>query len=563
MSATPGATGGGGGASGGGHGKILTREELLARRAEARRAGRVVVQCHGCFDIVHPGHIRHLRQAKSQGDVLLVTLTGDGHVGKGSGRPLIPQELRAENLAALDCVDWVYIEARPTAAALLEEVQPDVYVKGREYESNTDPRFREEREAVERHGGRVVFSSGDVVFSSTALIEALEASDPLHGRLETLARRAELGRGSLLRLVSGFRGRRVVVIGETIVDTYVFCDRPDVAGESPIMTLRPLERRRYDGGAAVVARHVAGMGARPTLVTALPADESGRAMAARLSAEGVEVRAIPLRTPLAEKQRFLVGAQKILKLDLLEPIVLDAARQVELITTAAGAVREASEAVIITDFALGLFTPRLLSQLCATLRPMAGVMVGDVSGRRGGLLAMRGVDALCPSEQELREALGQFDESLPAVTWRLLRRTGARAAIVTLGADGLVAFERLGNGEGNGETWRRRVRGEPVPALCPVALDPLGCGDALVAAATLAMAGGAPLLTAAFVGSIAAAAHARRLGNPAVSSTDLRQGIERATGARLTCVAGTDDRAPGVRREPGGVGRRVRALRVS
>src|SRR5581483_8918461 len=101
--------------------KLLSREQLLARRAEAKGAGRRVVQCHGCFDIVHPGHLRHLRHAKAQGDILLVSITGDSMIDKGTGRPLIPQELRAEYLAALDCVDWVHIESRPTAVELLAE----------------------------------------------------------------------------------------------------------------------------------------------------------------------------------------------------------------------------------------------------------------------------------------------------------------------------------------------------------------------------------------------------------------------------------------------------------
>jgi rfaE bifunctional protein nucleotidyltransferase chain/domain len=123
-------------------GKILGLPALLEARSGARASGRRVVHCHGCFDIVHPGHIRHLKFAKSQGDILLVSVTGDAQVSKGDGRPLIPEELRAENLAELDCVDWVYIEPRATASELLERGQPDVYIKGREYELNNDPRFR-------------------------------------------------------------------------------------------------------------------------------------------------------------------------------------------------------------------------------------------------------------------------------------------------------------------------------------------------------------------------------------------------------------------------------------
>ena len=86
-------------------GKIASLEDTVRRVRAAQAAGRTVVLCHGCFDIVHPGHIRHLQHAARQGDRLLVTITGDEVMGKGAGRPLIPQELRAESLAALDCVD--------------------------------------------------------------------------------------------------------------------------------------------------------------------------------------------------------------------------------------------------------------------------------------------------------------------------------------------------------------------------------------------------------------------------------------------------------------------------
>src|SRR6202453_620645 len=156
------------------HRKICNLERLLGVRREARAAGRVIVHCHVCFDIVHPGHIQHLQYAKSLGDELVVTVSADSHVQKGVDRPLIPDDLRASSLAALECVDWVYVNPNPTAVELLEALQPDVYIKGKEYERNHDPRFLAEREAVARHGGRVVFSSGDVVYSSTSLISAME-----------------------------------------------------------------------------------------------------------------------------------------------------------------------------------------------------------------------------------------------------------------------------------------------------------------------------------------------------------------------------------------------------
>src|SRR5206468_3919034 len=120
--------------------KILTHDALMQMRDSARESGRTVVHCHGCFDIVHPGHIHHLQFAKSLGEVLIVSVSADPQVLKGIDRPLIPDDLRAASLAALECVDYVYINPQPTAVDLLDALRPDVYVKGREYENNHDPR---------------------------------------------------------------------------------------------------------------------------------------------------------------------------------------------------------------------------------------------------------------------------------------------------------------------------------------------------------------------------------------------------------------------------------------
>lgn len=516
------------------NGKILTHAELIARRDRTRSEGRTLVQCHGCFDIVHPGHIRHLRYAKSQGDLLLVSITGDAAIDKGTHRPLIPQELRAENLAELDCVDWVYVEPRPTAAELLDEVQPDVYIKGREYEFNRDPRFAAERSAVERHGGRVVFSSGDVVFSSTALIEAMERStEPFQKRLTQLAASADLEPGALEQLIESFRGKRVVVVGEIMQDTYVFCDRPDVADEAAMMTLRPVQHQYFDGGAAIIARHLAGLGAAPVLVTALPESDLASLVTRRLAGSGVEVRSVPTPSALAEKQRLLVGSSKMLKLDLVEPIVLDARQRDALIQLAVDAAREntGTDAGIIADFGLGLFSPAITHALCRAMRPDVGVLTGAARGRRSNLRSMTLMDLVCPTEPQLRDTYRNFDQSLPAVTWELLEETSTRAAIVSLDAEGLVAFRRLPEEHG---AWQSRLHGEHIPSLCHSTLDALGCDDALLTVATLALACGGSLLAGAFLGSAAAAAHGRRIGNVPLEPSDLRREVSRVLGARIT-----------------------------
>jgi bifunctional ADP-heptose synthase (sugar kinase/adenylyltransferase) len=147
-------------------------------------------------------------------------------------------------------------------------------VKGQEYAHNNDPRFLAERDTVTGHGGRVVFSSGDVVYSSTAIIGSMRLADAMGGeKIGRFCDRFDLTPLKLQSIVHKFRDQRVLVIGDYILDRYHFCDASGVAGEAPVMALRSLEQKDFDGGAGVIAAHLAELGAKPILVTNLAEDE--------------------------------------------------------------------------------------------------------------------------------------------------------------------------------------------------------------------------------------------------------------------------------------------------
>jgi len=525
--------------------KIVDLPGLLRAVAEARQRGATVVQCHGCFDIVHPGHVRYLEFSRRQGDVLVVSLTGDSDVGKGDQRPYIPQELRAENLAALEYVDWVYIDPHPTAQDVLKAVRPDVYVKGAEYERSRDPGFLAERAVVERCGGRVIFSSGDVVFSSTQLIEMLPQQAELEShRLRLLCRRQELTAESLAETVERFAGLRVVVVGDLVMDRYVFCDALDVADESPMLSLARLQEREYVGGAAVVARHVAALGARAMLVTAVGDDEASERAERVLADEGVECHLIRCRRRLVEKTRYLVDDTKLFKVEQAEHAPLDSqAEQRGAMVLEQQATL--ADAVIFCDFGYGMITGGLLARALPGLRRRVRVLAADVSGTRGNLLHFHNVDLLCPTERELRATLHDFEQGLSSVAWRLLEKIQARHLLVTLGKRGLVAFHRRA-GDPSDPEWSGRLRSEFFPSFARHVVDRLGCGDALLAASTLALAVHEnDLMRAAYLGNAAAALEIARLGNIPVDS-----------GALTRWLAQRPELAGDARREP--VAARVR-----
>jgi len=153
--------------------KIVPLHDLAQRVEVSRQAGLRIVHCHGCFDLMHIGHIRHLQAARTMGDLLVVTVTADAHVAKGAGRPAFAETLRAEVLAALSCVDLVAIVPGPTAVEAIRLLRPHFYVKGQvgEEPARRSASLRQEIATVHELGGDVRFTN-EVVFSSTALLNS-------------------------------------------------------------------------------------------------------------------------------------------------------------------------------------------------------------------------------------------------------------------------------------------------------------------------------------------------------------------------------------------------------
>lgn len=151
--------------------KIIPIEELSHILKKLRSEGKKVVLCHGCFDLMHPGHIKYFQAAKKMGDILVVTITPDTYVDKGHGRPVFDQSLRTESIAALECVDYVTINKWPTAEETLRLLRPHIYVKGQEFENLNDKtgKIQKEYKVLQEIGAEMKFTH-EIVFSSTKLL---------------------------------------------------------------------------------------------------------------------------------------------------------------------------------------------------------------------------------------------------------------------------------------------------------------------------------------------------------------------------------------------------------
>src|SRR5262249_12080899 len=230
--------------------KVKTAEEIAAAIG-ARPREKKVIMCHGTFDIVHPGHVRHLLYAKSKGDILVASLTADAHIVKANFRPFVPQELRAFNLAALEVVDFVVIDNDPTPIKNIAVIKPDYFAKGYEYtRDGLHPRTAEEKTAVEAYGGELPFTPAHTVYSSSNITQTgppAIATEKLMALLEAEGLEFDGLRDALDKL----NGVRVHVIGDTIIDSYTHTVMIGGMTKTPTMSVRFDNRVDFLGGAGI------------------------------------------------------------------------------------------------------------------------------------------------------------------------------------------------------------------------------------------------------------------------------------------------------------------------
>ena len=150
--------------------KIINIKKLKKIVGTPPRENKIIL-CHGNFDLVHPGHVRHLTYAKTKAEILIVSITADKHIQKGIDRPFVPENLRALNLAAFQMVDYVIIDDSEKPLKNLSFIKPDFFAKGFEYSlEHMPPATQEEAKIVESYGGEMIFTPGDIVYSSTKFL---------------------------------------------------------------------------------------------------------------------------------------------------------------------------------------------------------------------------------------------------------------------------------------------------------------------------------------------------------------------------------------------------------
>jgi len=497
--------------------KIKTAEQLSEVLGQRPRSNKVIM-CHGTFDVVHPGHVRHLLYAKTKADILVASLTADEHIKKGNMRPYVPQELRAINLAAMEMVDYVVIDSDPTPIRNLGIIKPDYFAKGYEYTAGqVHPKTQEEIDILDSYGGEMIFTPGDIVYSSSALIELAPPSIAVE-KLMTLMEAENISFADLRNAIHSMRGVKVHVVGDTIVDSYTYCSMIGGMTKTPTMSVRFEKQVDYVGGAGIVAKHLRAAGADVTFSTVLGNDALSSFVLDDLKNFGVVCLPVIDETrPTTNKNAIVASDYRLLKIDTLDnrsisdKITEQLKRQISETKT---------QAVTFCDFRHGIFNRGTIPQLTASI-PTDAYKVADsqVASRWGNILEFQSFDLITPNEREARFALGDQDSVIRPLAKELHRHSKCKTLMLKCGERGLI-------------TYRSHIRDDyraffVVESFADHVVDAVGAGDALLSYSTLVMVATGNDVIASILGSMAAGVECEHDGNIPVTPDQILKKIDK------------------------------------
>ncbi|MEO5378124.1 MAG: PfkB family carbohydrate kinase [Magnetococcus sp. DMHC-6] len=485
--------------------KIILFEQLLHKAEELRHFGNKIVLCHGVFDLLHLGNMRHLAQARKLGDCLLVTITADRFLSEGLNRSLFPESMRAESLASLEVVDYVSILPDPNVIPALLALKPHLYVKPsltRVPNSAAENILSQEKEAMDSFNGEIVYTD-EITFNARDLLND-------HFGLFSPQTREYLNRfsanyslGALLESIRSLQNISVLVVGESIIEEYYHVQNMDFTGSGGTLATRLLSIEPFVGGALAIANHLSGFSRQVSLLSGIGRDSSQEAfIRSNLSPKITPYLFYFEQAPTLMKRRFVDPELKTL-FEMYDYNPNPMTREVERnICAQIEKIAARFDLVLVADYGYGFISPYMVDLLCQNVHFLA-VNTQANAGNRGchAITRYPRADFIALNESELRLAVHDAISPLEEVAARVAARVRATNLVVTLREQGAMLLECHSH------------RHHYIPAFSTQVVDRTGAGDAFLSLSALSLAGGISQDLAVFIGSAAAALMVQTVGN--------------------------------------------------
>ncbi|PKN06776.1 MAG: hypothetical protein CVU73_15405 [Deltaproteobacteria bacterium HGW-Deltaproteobacteria-8] len=477
--------------------KIIGLDELLERVQELKQAGRTVVQSHGIFDLIHPGIIHHLNEAKSVGDVLIVTVVRDADVRRGPGRPVFPDKLRAQNVASLEMVDLVCIVAEDIPFECVKLINPSFFAKGHDHKQR-DKQVHDKIFETERHlyfGRTEIFETKGVSFSSTQYI--CNNWDVFPEETKQFLRRMaqQFSFEDIRGAVNSLSGTRTLIIGDGIIDEYHYCTAMGRAGKSNLVVNKYLSHERFAGGVFAIANHVASICDHVRLITVLGQGDPNEDFAAAGLKDNIQADFFHRSDgPTIVKKRYvdINSNQKIFEVNYLNEHDIDAECE-DAVIAHLEAVLPDYDVVLVSDFGHGFISERIIRLLEARAKRLCVNTQTNAANTGFNMVTKYNKpDFVCLDETEARLAMQNRFGDINDVLTSLSAAMCAKELVITLGKKGSVGMSQGG-------------KAHFTPIFSSRVIDTIGAGDAVFSYAAICFAQGLPLELLQFIGNVVGA----------------------------------------------------------
>lgn len=484
--------------------KVFTLGLLKEKISRFKADGVTVGLCHGTFDLLHVGHIKHFQEAKTLCDVLVVTITPDKYVNKGPNRPIFEERLRSEAIAALESVDLVGINAWPTAIELIHTLKPNIYFKGIDYTDSSKDftgNIELERLAIEEQGGALIITKSEKYSSSNIILREFSNFDKKQIQfIDKL--KLKYDTDYFFRLLDQIKKVRMSLVGETIIDEYVYCETIGKSGKEAMLVNRITDAEKFLGGIGALARICADFVTQINVISYVGSFSKELEFIHENLPANVTFKCIEKKSsPTIKKTRYLneYTKQKLIGFYELNDEPLDATSQQQLNLLVDSTV-QSNDLVIEIDYGHGLISSKFQELLRATSGYLAtNSQINSFNAKYRDLNLYRAVDLICMNEDELRSHYRDRNASILYLIEKLKQDLDCKQVIITRGANGSIGVGA------DGDIIE-------CPAYAEKVVDRIGSGDAYLAICSVALFAGASLSVSMFLGSVVAGAVVSSVG---------------------------------------------------
>jgi rfaE bifunctional protein kinase chain/domain/rfaE bifunctional protein nucleotidyltransferase chain/domain len=471
-----------------------------------KRKGKKIVCCHGVFDLLHIGHLKHFKSAKKYGDILIVSVTPNKFIQKGFDRPYFNSEQRMESLASIEVIDFVVLNKSANAIDIINKIKPNYYVKGPDYKNfknDITGQIKKERLAVKKNGGKLVFTEDDT-YSSSSILNQFGDTYNLSQKKFIYKIKSKINLNNFNKQINKLQDLNVLVIGEAIIDKYVFCETLGKSGKEPHLVLRNLREEVYLGGALSIARNVSDFCKKITILSMLGQKKEYEKYIKKILTKKIKSRFLyKSKSPTIVKKRYLehITNNKVLGIYTLNDELLNKKDESIFEKMILKEIKE-HDVVIVSDYGHGLITKKLAKLLCKNSKFLAlNAQTNASNTGYHSIQKYKGVNCVVINETELRQELRDKNEKLNILTKKLTKTIGINNLVITRGSSGAILYSS------------KDKKYFYCPAFASKVVDKIGAGDSMLSIMSILIKSKFKNIISLFLGSLAGAMSVSEMSN--------------------------------------------------